>query len=79
VRRLKRTRAVSDGAAAAAHAVRSSEQGGGGASGISPRETMMFRRPSVHYGGAGEPVTPYQKARRFGQPIGAARLQADGA
>jgi type IV secretion system protein TrbL len=32
VRRQKRTRAVSDGAAAAAHAVRSSEQGGGGAS-----------------------------------------------
>jgi type IV secretion system protein TrbL len=32
VRRLKRTHGVSDGAASAAHAVRSSEQGGGGAS-----------------------------------------------
>jgi len=38
---------------------------------------MMFRRPSVHYGGAGEPVTPYQKAAQiWDSRIGAARVQA---
>lgn len=38
---------------------------------------MMFRRPSVHYGRAGEPVTPYQKAAQvWDSRIGAARVQA---
>jgi type IV secretory pathway TrbF-like protein len=37
----------------------------------------MFRRPSVHYGRAVEPVTPYQKAAQvWDNRIGAARVQA---
>jgi len=64
---LKRTR-PSDGAAAAPHAVRSSEQGGGGASvDLSEGRPMMFRRPSVHYGGAGDPSRPIRRRRRFGK------------
>ncbi|MGX1352288.1 type IV secretory pathway TrbF-like protein [Bradyrhizobium elkanii] len=37
----------------------------------------MFRRSSVHYGRAPEPVTPYQKAAQvWDERIGAARVQA---
>jgi type IV secretion system protein VirB5 len=37
----------------------------------------MFRRPSVHYGRADDPVTPYQKAAQvWDSRIGAARVQA---
>lgn len=37
----------------------------------------MFRRPSVHYGRAPQPVTPYQKAAQvWDQRIGSARVQA---
>jgi type IV secretory pathway TrbF-like protein len=37
----------------------------------------MFRRPSVHYGCAPEPVTPYQKAAQvWDERIGSARVQA---
>jgi type IV secretion system protein VirB5 len=37
----------------------------------------MFKRPSVHYGRAPQPVTPYQKAAQvWDQRIGAARVQA---
>lgn len=37
----------------------------------------MFRRPSVHYGRAPEPVTPYQKAAQvWDERIGSARVQA---
>ena len=37
----------------------------------------MFKRPSVHYGRAPEPVTPYQKAAQiWDERIGTARVQA---
>jgi type IV secretory pathway TrbF-like protein len=37
----------------------------------------MFKRPSVHYGRAPEPVTPYQRAAQvWDERIGSARLQA---
>src|ERR1700761_3524862 len=37
----------------------------------------MFSRPSVHYGRAPEPVTPYQKAAQvWDDRIGSARIQA---
>src|SRR5258707_6713616 len=37
----------------------------------------MFTRPSVHYGRAPEPVTPYQKAAQvWDERLGSARIQA---
>ena len=37
----------------------------------------MFRRPSVRYGRAPEPETPYQKAAQvWDERIGSARIQA---
>jgi type IV secretion system protein TrbF len=37
----------------------------------------MFRRPTVHYGRAPEPITPYQKAAQvWDDRIGSARVQA---
>src|SRR5258708_10607544 len=38
----------------------------------------MFTRPSVHYGRAPEPVTPYQKAAQvWDERIGSAPIQAE--
>src|SRR3546814_10092505 len=41
------------------------------------RRSLMFKRPSTHYGKTAEPETPYQRAAQvWDERIGASRVQA---